>query len=149
GHIGAMPIDGSSPDFLHSPNLAAFAREQGWYSGAGPFDFNRVYGDGKGRWEGVQWIEAEMHARAQRPEKIGLADIMCAVRTEKLTGDTAGYGQVVPLYHPKHDALRHLWHTQVGAVAASFAPVFMGVREVPEEYRQHRYLTAGEDSRFL
>jgi hypothetical protein len=97
----------------------------------------------------VQWIEAEMQARAARPQKIGLADIMWAVRTEKLTGDTAGYGQVVPLHHPRHDALRMLWHTQIGAVAAPFVPVFMGMREVPEEYRQHRYLTAGEASRFL
>jgi dipeptidase len=149
GFIGEIPVDRSSPDFLHSPNLVDFAREQGWYGGSGPFDFNRIYGDGKGRWDGVQWIEAEMRVRAQRPEKIGLADIMWAVRTEKLTGDTAGYGQVVPLQHPQHDALRHLWHTQTGAVAAPFVPVFIGVREVPEEYRQHRYLTAGEDSRFV
>jgi hypothetical protein len=149
GYIGTIPIERPSPDFLCSPNLVSFAKEQGWYSGSGPFDFNRVYGDGKGPWDGVRWIETEMRTRAQRPEKIGLADIMWAVRTEKLTGDTAGYGQVVPLHHPRHDALRHLWHTQVGAVAAPFVPVFMGVREVPEEYRQHRYLTAGEDSRFL
>jgi len=149
GYIGEIPIDRSSPDFLYSPNLLSFAKEQGWYSGSGPFDFNRVYGDGKGRWDGVQWIEEEMRARVKRPGKIALADIMWAVRTEKLTGDTAGYGQVVPLHHPKHDALRHLWHTQIGAIAAPFVPVFMGVRDVPEEYRQHRYLTAGEDSRFV
>jgi hypothetical protein len=149
GFIGTIPVDRSSPDFLYSPNLVSFAKAQGWYSGQGPFDFNRVYGDAKGPWEGARWIEGEMRARARRPEKIGLADVMWAVRTEKLTGDTAGYGQVVQLHHPKHDALRHLWHTQVGAVAAPFVPVFMGVREVPEEYRQHRYLTAGEDSRFL
>jgi dipeptidase len=149
GYIGEIPVDRSSPDFLYAPNLVSFAKEQGWYAGAGPFDFNRVYGDGKGRWDGVQWIEDEMRARVKHPEKIGLADIMWAVRTEKLTGDTAGYGQVVPLHHPKHDALRHLWHTQIGAVAAPFVPVFMGVRDVPEEYRQHRYLSAGEDARFV
>ena len=38
-----------------------------------------------------------MQARAARPERIGLDDMIWAVRTEKLTGDTAGYGQVVPL----------------------------------------------------
>jgi hypothetical protein len=149
GFIGEIPIGASSPDFLHSPNLVAFAESQGWYGGSGAFDFNRIYGDGKGRWDGVQWIEGEMAARSRRPEKIALADIMWAVRTEKLTGDTAGYGQVVPLHHPKHDALRHLWHTQIGAIAAPFVPVFMGVHAVPEEYRAHRYLTAGEDSRFM
>jgi hypothetical protein len=75
--------------------------------------------------------------------------MMWAVRTSKLTGDTAGYGQVVPLFHPDHDELRVLWHTQIGAIAAPFVPVFMGVRDVPEEFRQHRYLTAGEDARFV
>jgi hypothetical protein len=150
GFIGVIPIEQPDhPAFLYPPHLVSFAREQGWYTDGAPFDFNRVYGDGKGRWDGVQWIEAEMQARAARPQKIGIADIIWAVRTEKLTGDTAGYGQVVPLHHPRHDALRTLWHTQVGAVAAPFVPVFMGMREVPEEYRQHRYLTAGEGSRFM
>ena len=150
GTIGVIPVeDPAHPDFLYSPNLVGFAVERGWYRAGTPFDFNQVYGDGKGRWAGVQWIEDEMRRRAARPEKITLADIMWAVRTEKLTGDTAGYGQVVPLHHPRHDALRFLWHTQVGAIAAPFIPVFMGMREVPEEYRQHRYLSAGESARFL
>ncbi len=90
-----------------------------------------------------------MRQRAARPEKIGITDMMWAIRTERLTGDTAGYGQVVPLHHPDHTALRHLWHTQIGSIAAPFVPVFMGVREVPEEFRQHRYLTTGEDARFI
>jgi hypothetical protein len=150
GFIGVIPIETPNhPDYLYAPNLVSFAREQGWHADGTPFDFNQVYGDGKGRWAGTVWIEAEMRSRAARAEKIGLADIMWAVRTEKLTGDTAGYGQVVPLYHPRHDALRYLWHTQIGAVAAPFVPVFMGMRAVPEEYRQHRYLTAGEASRFM
>jgi hypothetical protein len=150
GFIGIIPVEAPDhPDFLYASHLVSFARTQGWYADGTPFDFNKIYGDGKGRWDGVQWIEAEMAARAARPQKIGIADIMWAVRTEKLTGDTAGYGQVVPLHHPRHDAMRYLWHTQVGAVAAPFAPVFMGMREVPEEFRQHRYLTAGEASRFM
>lgn len=152
GYIGVIPIaEPNHPDFRYAPNLVTFAVAQGWYdAGSGqPFDFNAVYGDGKGRWAGVQWIEDEMLARARRPQKIDIADIFWAVRTEKLTGDTAGYGQVVPLITPRHADLRHLWHTQIGAIAAPFSPVFMGMREVPEEYRQHRYLTAGESSRFL
>lgn len=150
GFIGVIPVETPDhPDFLYAPHLVSFAREQGWHADGTPFEFNKIYGDGKGRWAGVQWIEAEMQARAARPQKLGIADIMWAVRTEKLTGDTAGYGQVVPLHHPRHDALRHLWHTQVGAVAAPFVPVFMGMREVPEEFRQHRYLTAGEAARFM
>jgi dipeptidase len=151
GYVGDVPVDDPSHQgFLYSPNLKPFAVEQGWYDPAGtaPFDVNAIYGDGKMRWDGVAWIENEMAARAGRPEKIGITDMMWAVRTSKLTGDTAGYGQVVPLFHPAHDGLRVLWHTQIGAIAAPFVPVFMAVRDVPEEFRQHRYLTAGEDARF-
>lgn len=151
GYIGEIPVgQPGHPDFLYSPNLVSFALAQGWFDPATTaiFNVNTVYGDGKGRWDGVLWIEAEMRRRAAAPGKISLADMMWAVRTEKLTGDTAGYGQIVPLQHPAHDDLRVLWHTQVGALAAPFVPVFMGVQEIPEEFRQHRYLTAGESSRF-
>ncbi len=150
GYIGVVPVDQPGhADFLYPEHLTETAREQGWWQPGTPFDVNAVYGDGKMRHEGVAWIEDEMRRRAARPEKIGLTDMMWAVRTDRLTGDTAGYGQVVPLTHPRHDALRMLWHTQIGAIAAPFVPVFLGVTEVPEEFRQHRYLTAGEDARFV
>lgn len=150
GYIGVIPVDQPRhPDFLYAPNLVSFAKAQGWHKDGQAFDLNQIYGDGKGRWAGVQWIEAEMRARAARPEKIALPDIFWAVRTEKLTGDTAGYGQVVPLIHPPHAALRHLWHTPTAALAAPFTPVFLGATEVLPEYRQHRYLTAGESARFV
>lgn len=152
GYIGDVPVDTPDhPDFLYAPNYLSFAVDQGWYDPAAgkPFNASHIYGDGKMQWEGVAWIEDEMRKRAARPEKIGITDMMWAIRTERLTGDTAGYGQVVPLYHPDHIALRHLWHTQIGSIAAPFVPVFMGVQEVPEEFRQHRYLTTGEDARFI
>lgn len=152
GYIGIIPVDQPNhPDFLYCGHLVSFAVEQGWFDAAAkaPFDLNKVYGDGKGRWAGVQWIEAEMATRAARPQKIGIDDIFWAVRTEKLTGDTAGYGQVVPLYGKVATELRMLWHTQVGPIAAPFVPVFMGISDVPEEFRQHRYLTAGESARFI
>lgn len=152
GYIGVVPVDQSEhPDFLYSPNLVSFAQAQGWYAaGTGtPFDVNLIYGDGKGPWAGVQWIESEMRQRASRPQKIAIEDMFWAVRTEKLTGDTAGYGQVVPLLGQVAPELRVLWHTQTGAVAAPFVPVYLGMQQVPEEFRQHRYLTDGEASRFL
>ncbi len=152
GFIGAIPVDDPAhPDFLYAPHLVTFAAAQGWHDPASgrPFDVNRIYGDGKGRWQGVQWIEAEMAARARRPQKIGLADVIWAIRSEKLTGDTAGYGQAVPLRDPGNDALRVLWHAPIGPIAAPLTPVYMGVQSVPEEFRQHRYLSAGEDQRFL
>ena len=110
---------------------------------------NTVYGDRKGRWAGVRWIEGEMEERAARPQKISLSDVMWAIRTPRLTGDTAGYGQVVPLVDPGHPQLRVLWHAHIGALAAPFVPVYLGVEYVPEEFRQHRYLTVGESARFL
>lgn len=152
GYIGEIPLDDASSDrVMHSPNFIDFAIEQGWFdpaSGA-PFDINTIYGDGKFRWSGVQWIEGEMRARATRPEKVGMEDMIWTIRTEKLTGDTAGYGQVVPLTHPSYYALRVLWHAPIGALAAPLVPVYLGCTEVPVEFRMHRYLTSGESARFL
>ncbi len=135
--------------FRFPDHFIRFAQEQGWHDPAHPFDVNQVYGDGKGRWEGVKWIEAEMRARAARPERIGFADVVWSIATETLTGDTAGYGQIVPLLHPRHDALRVMWHAPVGPVTAPLVPVFMGMTDVPPEYGPHRYLTSGESARFL
>ncbi|MFO8125386.1 C69 family dipeptidase [Yoonia sp.] len=149
GYIGEIPI-APNEDFLFPPHFFETAREQGWWSpDDGPFRVNHVYGDGKDRWDGVAWIEDEMRARAKRAEKIGLADVFWSISTERLTGDTAGYGQVVPLVHPSHDALRMMWHAAVGPVTAPLLPVFLGQASVPPAWRQHRYLTAGESHRFL
>lgn len=149
GYVLEVPVDQPGhPDFLWSPNFVSFAREMGWYEG-GVFNANIIYGDSKGRWDGIRWIEAEMRARAARPEKIGLDDVIWAVRTEKLTGDTAGYGQVVPLVTPADPTLYMMWHAATGAIAAPFAPVFLGQSVVPPEYGPHRYLTTGESHRFV
>jgi hypothetical protein len=148
GYIENIPIkEKNNPNFLYSDNLIQFCKKKRWYS-SGPFNVNKILGDGKGRWKGVKWIEEEIKKLAQRPEKIGLQDVMWAIRTPKLTGDTAGYGQVVPLFNPSHDSLRMLWHSPIGAVASPFSPVFMGQTIVPEEFMMHRYLTVGESHRF-
>ena len=149
GYIGPIP-DQPTAHVLFPDHFIAFAVQQGWYDPAqGAFDVNAIYGDGKGRWDGVAWIEDEMRKRAARPEKISLADVIWSIATERLTGDTAGYGQVVPLTHPAHDALRVMWHAPVGPVTAPLVPVFMGMTDVPLEYGPHRYLTTGESARLL
>ena len=149
GYIGQIPAEPTA-DYRFPEHFVSTAVQKGWYDPAsGPFDVNAVYGEGKGRSQAVQWIEAEMRSRAARPEKIRLEDVIWAIATETLTGDTAGYGQVVPLKDPGHHSLRMMWHAPVGPVTAPLLPVFMGQTEVPAEYGPHRYLTAGESARFI
>jgi hypothetical protein len=95
-------------------------------------------------------MEEELARRAASPDRLTLEDVFWAVRTERLTGDTAGYGQVVPLLPAdEHPQLRVLWHAVVGAVAAPFTPVPVGVTYVEPEFAEHRYLTTGESSAFM
>ena len=148
GYIEEIPIrQKNNPNFLYSDNLIKFCKDKGWYS-KGPFNVNKILGDGKGRWKGVQWIEEKIKKLSERPEKINLKDVMWAIRTSKLTGDTAGYGQIVPLFNPSFNDLRMLWHSPIGAVASPFSPVFIGQNVVPEEFMMHKYLTVGESHRF-
>lgn len=149
GYIGEVP-DEPTDDFLFPPHFIQAAKDRGWYDAATrPFDVNRIYGDGKGRWDGVIWIEEEMRRRAESPAKITLADVFWSISTDRLTGDTAGYGQVVPLEHPACPELRMMYHAPVGPVAAPLMPVWLGQNSVPEAYQRHRYLTNGESARFL
>lgn len=151
GYILEVPDDfETSEDFLGAPDLNRFAVERGWHDpSAGPFNVNDVYGDGKGRSASVIWMEGELERRAAQAEKIGLADMMWALRTERLTGDSAGYGQIVPLRPVEHVDVRLMWHAPVGAMAAPFTPFFLGVTSVPVEFARHRYLTTGEDAAFI
>ena len=152
GYIGVVPADfADRDDFAGSPHLVAFAVEQGWYRPSdGPFDVNAVYGDGHLRWSGVRWMEGELTARAQRPGDLSFSDVCWAVRTERLTGDSAGYGQVVPLLAPEEPAeLRVLWHAAVGPVAYPLTPHPLGLSRVAPELARHRYLTRGESRVFV
>ena len=149
GYIKEIPIEEkNNPDFLYSKNLIRFCKNKGWYS-SGPFDLNKILGDGKGRWKGVKWIEGKIKKLAKRSGKIKLKDVMWAIRTPRLTGDTAGYGQIVPLVDPINNNLRMLWHSPIGAVASPFSPIFIGQSMIPEEFMMHRYLTVGESHRFM
>lgn len=149
GHVGTVPAEPDA-DFLYPDHFISTAMKFGWYDPAsGPFDANAVYGDGKGPWEGAAWIEAEMRKRAANAGKITIEDVFWSISTEVLTGDTAGYGQVVPLVHPRVPELRTMWHAPVGPVTAPLVPVFLGQTGIPDEYAQHRYLTMGEASRYL
>ena len=148
GYIKEIPIEEkNNPDFIYSKNLIRFCKNKGWYSN-GPFDLNKILGDRKGRWKGVKWIEGKIKKLAKKSGKIKLKDVMWAIRTPRLTGDTAGYGQIVPLVDPVNNNLRMLWHSPIGAVASPFSPIFIGQSMIPEEFMMHRYLTVGESHRF-
>ncbi len=149
GYIGEVP-NAPTSDFLFPAHFIQTACDHSWYDPAtGPFDVNRIYGDGKGRWDGVVWIEEEMRRRAAQPGKITLSDVFWSISTSRLTGDTAGYGQVVPLEDPVHPELRMMYHAPVGPVTAPLMPVWLGQNAVPDAYVRHRYLTTGESARFL
>ena len=150
GYIGEIPLNfQEDPNYLGSPNLIEFATGQGWFdpSEDKPFNVNLIYGDGQMQWDGVAWSNKELTKRAKN--KITLKDMMWAVRTAKLTGDMAGYGQVVELQQNIHPEMGMLWHTQTASVSAPFTPFFLDTTEVPPEYKKHRYLTAGESALFM
>ena len=149
GYIGDIPLNyRNSSDFMGSPNLISFAVEQGWYDPktSGPFNVNKVYGDGKMRHDAVVLIEERLRKLAG---KITLKNIMSAVRTTEVTRDSAGYGQVAHLRKTGHGELGVLWVAAATSVTAPFIPYHLGVTEVPPEYRRHRYLTEGEAERFM
>ncbi len=149
GYIHEVPLNyREHPDFMGSGNLIPFAVDQGWYDpqSGEPFHVGKVYGRSAGKAAAVQLIEDRLQARAGR---IGLQDMIEVVRTPELTRDSAGYGQVAHLRHGVHRELGTLWVAPAPPVAAPFVPYRIGVQDVPPEFKRHRYLTAGEDSRHI
>jgi len=155
GYVGEIP-EGyrAHPDFMGSENLISFAVAQGWYDpGAGKaFDVHAVYGrqgvpmrSPPGKAVDAATLEAEL--RAQTP--VTLRELMALVRDPRIADDEAGTGQVAALREDVHPELRLLWIAPTGSLSAPFLPWRIGVREIPPEYRQHRYLTRDAGSTFL
>lgn len=152
GYVGEIPSDEDTQErFIYSPNFFSVAIARGWFDpdASRSFDVNAIYGDGKGKWPGVSYIEEKMRTICQTSSGIRIQDIMSALRDEKITGDSAGYGQIVPLIATEHDQLRIMWHAHIGAIAAPFVPIFLGIDTIPEEFRSHRYLADFESSRLM
>lgn len=148
GYIGDVPLDYQKhPDFMGSANLVSFAVKQGWFDpDAGkPFNVNKVYGDGLMRHPAVELMEKRLGALKG---KIGLKEVIAAVRTPDVTRDTAGYGQVAHLRKGVHRELGILWVAGASSLTAPFTPFHLGVTDAPPEFKRHRYLTAGEADRF-
>lgn len=72
------------------------------------------------------------------------------VRDPRIADDHAGYGQVAHLRDDlPHPDLALLWVAPTGSVTAPFVPWWIGTRDVPAEYGQHRYLTEGSGPNFI
>ena len=76
-------------------------------------------------------------------------DLISRVRDYRIADDEAGYGQVVSLHHCMNPDLIRIWVAPTGSVTAPFNPWWLGVKSLPPEYGQHRYLTADAASTFL
>jgi dipeptidase len=149
GYIGEIPADfRTHANYRGSAHLISFAVKQGWYDpkSGQPFNVNRVYGDGKVRHEAVVLIEDRL---GKLKGKIGLKEMIAAVRTTDVTRESAGYGQVAHLRKDIHPELGMLWIAAATPVAAPFIPYHLGVTDVPPEFKRHRYLTEGEASGFM
>ncbi|MFN2329260.1 MAG: C69 family dipeptidase [Chromatocurvus sp.] len=155
GYIEDVPADYSNhDDWMGSPNLIAFAIEQGWYDpDAGkPFNVDEVYGlGGVMRHPGTKHVSPrvlEEEFRAMVP--VTPREMMAMVRDPRIADDHAGYGQVAHLRENlPHPDLALLWIAPTGSVTAPFVPWWIGTREVPAEYGQHRYLTEGSGPNFI
>lgn len=158
GYIGDFPVRfEGDPDFMGSDNLVAFAVERGWWDSASgePFNLHRVYGrpfpsapgqdDPHNLFRYPPTLEEEIAAMAP----LDVADLMALVRDPRWSNDGSGYGQVAHLRADLPPDLGVLWMSITGAVASPFVPVYLGVRDVPPEYKQHRYMTKDADDAFL
>ena len=149
GYIGEIPLDyQNSDDYMGSANLVSFAVEQGWYDpkAGKPFNINKIYGDGKMRYDAVKMMEERL---SKLKGKVTLKDMIAAVRTPELTRDSAGYGQVAHLRSGTHQELGVLWVAATSPLTAPFIPYYIGTQDVPSEYKRHRYLTENEASKFV
>ncbi|MDH3270420.1 MAG: C69 family dipeptidase [Gemmatimonadota bacterium] len=158
GYIRDFPVDfADDPDFMGSANLVSFAVARGWWdaNGGQPFDLHEVYGrpfpsapgqdDPHDLFRNPPLLEEQISALAP----IGLEDMMALVRDPRWSNDGAGYGQVAHLRSQVRPELGTLWMSITGAVASPFVPVPLGARDVPPEYKQHRYMTKDSDTDFV
>lgn len=156
GHIGDFPVAFQDhPDFMGASHLVRFASERGWFDpqGAEVLNLHEVYGRPFPSPPGDQGTifryppdrEAELEALAP----VGLADLIALVRDPRWSDDKAGYGQVAHLQRGISGDLGVLWVSVAPAVSTPMVPVHVGTRDVPPEFKQHRYMTKGADADFL
>src|SRR5690606_17986131 len=83
-------------------------------------------------------------------EQIKLEDVMRIVRDPRWSDDRSGYGHVAQLRDDLADpSLATLWVAPTSAATAPYTPIAIGTQELPVEFTQHRYLTAGSSGDYL
>jgi dipeptidase len=158
GYIGDFPVDfQENPDYMGSNNIVTFAVQRGWWDpdGGEPFNLHRVYGQpfpsapGQDDPHDLHRYPPRLEEEIQALAPIDVAQMMALVRDPRWSNDGSGYGQVAHLRDGLAAELGTLWMSITGAVASPFVPVRLGVRDVPPEFKQHRYMTKDADSEFL
>jgi dipeptidase len=157
GYIEDFPVDfEDGENFMGSTNIVSFAIEHGWWdpNGTEPFNIFRAYGkQGKhytardGGFKYMSQASLEDATRAMVP--VTEEDLMERVRDYRIADDQAGYGQVASLYKDMDSDLIRIWVAPTSSVTAPFNPWWLGVKSVPPEYGQHRYMTRGAAKKFL
>jgi dipeptidase len=148
GEIELPPDFLERPDFMGSRKLFDFAASQGWYErGSGkPLSINRTFLSGNPKPEPETEMEQMLRRSAPR---VTVADMMAAVRSPRITRESAGYGSVAHLRAVPHRELALIWLALAPSVASPFLPHYVGMLDVPPEFKMHRYLTEGEAERFI
>jgi len=167
GYIQDFPVaalDGSNPDYLGSANLLDVATARGWWSddGSGSINLQEVYGQPFPTEEFPVGQDADpedpapyrnplsLEAELEQMDALNLQDMMRMVRDPRWSDDRSGYGQVAELRDDLADpGLNTLWVAPTAAVTAPYIPIMIGSQQIPVEYSQHRYLTAGASATYL
>jgi dipeptidase len=154
GYIGKIPDNyEEDPDYMGSENLISFAVEQGWYDpdSGEPFNVQEVYGDGEDLSAGPKLMAPkEIEAELEGLAPVTIEEMMGMVRDPRIADDDAGYGQVADLKADlPHEELATLWVAPTSSVTAPFIPWRIGVKDVPPEFGEHRYMTKGADAEYL
>lgn len=135
-------------EFLASDNFISFAVEQGWFDpdDGEDFDVQAIYA----RSATPSSTTLSLEERLAELAPVSLREFMAVVRDPIVSLDTTGYGQVAELRSDlEHRELARLWVAPTASVTAPFIPWYIGVTEVPPEFRKHRYLYRDAASTFL
>ena len=164
GYIGNFPVNfQNDPNYMGSPNIVEFARQQGWWDpqrdNPNYINLHDVYSK---PFQGLGVSKAENHFRAMRipPERereletmvpISLEDMLALVRDPRWSNDRAGYGHVAHLRPNVPTELQTLWTAVTAAVTTPYVPISIATsyQAVPPEFVQHRYLTSESPSTYL